>query len=277
MDEIARYNIARWQVLADADALFTRPALGLDPAAALALVDPEGLLGTIAGRAVLCLAGGGGRQSVAFAILGARVTVADLSEAQLARDRAAAAHYGVHVEAIQADMRDLAALPERSFDIVHQPYAINFVPEVSAVFREVARVLKPGARYYFHCANPFFSGIGTRDWNGEGYTLREPYVAGAETTYADEPWVHADGRADARAIPGPREYRHTLGALIDGLSAHGFVLRHLAEFKDLHPDPHATPGSWQHLAAIAPPWLAFWSDYRPEGSGESVAAEAKSR
>ncbi len=240
MDEVARYNIACWQALADADALFTRPELALDPAAALALVDPEGLLGAIAGRAVLCLAGGGGRQSVAFALLSARVTVADLSEAQLARDRAAVAHYGVPVEAIQADMRDLSALSAGAFDIVHQPYAINFVPAVGAVFREVARVLRPGGRYYFHCANPFFSGIGTRDWNGAGYTLRHPYIAGAEMTYADEDWVHAGGRADAPTIPGPREYRHTLGALVNGLSAHGFVLRHLTEFKDLHPDPRAT-------------------------------------
>ena len=268
MDEVARYNIARWQALADADALFTRPALDLDPASARALVDPEGSFGDIAGRAVLCLAGGGGRQSVAFALLGAQVTVVDLASAQLARDRAAAAHYGVQITAVQADMRDLSALPARAFDIVHQPYALNFVPDASAVFREVARVVRPGGRYYFHCANPFFSGIGTRDWNGEGYTLRHPYIAGAEMTYADEDWVGACD-ADAPAIPGPREYRHTLGALVDGLSAHGFVLRHLAEFKDLHPDPAASPGSWQHLTAIAPPWLAFWSEYRPDVLGMS--------
>ena len=58
--------------------------------------------------------------------------------------------------------------------IVHQPYSLNFVPEADVVFGEVARVLRPGGRYYLHCANPFFSGIGTRDWNGEGYTLRHP-------------------------------------------------------------------------------------------------------
>ena len=34
MDEIARYNIARWQVLAQANALFTRPYLNLDVASA---------------------------------------------------------------------------------------------------------------------------------------------------------------------------------------------------------------------------------------------------
>ena len=264
MDEAARYNLARWQALADADAPFSRPALGLDPEAARAIADPEGLLGEIAGQEVLCLAGGGGRQSVAFALLGARVTVADLSEAQLVRDREAAAHYGLALTLIQADMRDLSRLPAQSFDIVHHPYALGFVPEVASVFREVARVLRPGGRYYLQCANPFSLGVGTQDWNGEGYTLKQPYVAGAQISYADEPWVYANQKAGDAPIPAPREYRHTLGTLVNGLADWGFVLQHLTEFKDIAPDPDAEPGSWQHLTAIVPPWLAFWLVYRPD-------------
>jgi 2-polyprenyl-3-methyl-5-hydroxy-6-metoxy-1,4-benzoquinol methylase len=264
VDEVARYNIARWQALADADALFTRPALGLDQASALAMVDPEGLLGTIAGRDVLCLAAGGGQQSIAFALLGARVTVVDLAEAQLVRDRQVAAHYGLALATVQADMRDLSQLGANTFDIAYQPYSLNFVPDAEAVFREVARVLRPGGRYYLHCANPFASGISTRDWNGEGYTLRQRYVAGAATTYTDESWVYdRDRRADA-PIPGPREFRHTLSALLNGLIAHGFLLLHVSETKDLHPDPDAEPGTWSHLTTIIPPWLAFWSIYQPD-------------
>ena len=264
MDEAARYNIARWEALAAANAPFSRPALNLDAASAREFVDAEGLLGEIAGRDVLCLAGGGGRQSVAFALLGARVTVADLSEAQLERDRAAAAHYGVEIAVVQADMRDLAQFPARSFDIVHHPYALNFVPEAAAVFREVARVLRPGGRYQLQCANPFSLGVGTRDWNGEGYTLRNPYVAGVPITNADEDWVYSGSEGARPQIPAPREYRHTLGTVVNGLAGNGFVLRHIEEFKDMHPDPEAEPGSWQHLTAVAPPWLVYWSIYRPD-------------
>ena len=264
MDEVAHYNIARWRALAEANAPFSRPLLELDAASAREFLDPEGLLGELAGQEVLCLAGGGGRQSVAFALLGAQVTVVDLSEVQLARDREAAARYGVAIDLVQADMRDLARLPARAFDLVHQPYALNFVPEAGSVFREVARVLRPGGRYYLQCANPFSLGVGTRDWTGEGYLLRHPYVAGALVTYADEPWVYAASGKGGPAIPAPREYRHTLGTLVNGLVEQGFVLLHVAEFKDMAPDPDATPGSWPHLTAIAPPWLAFWAVYRPD-------------
>lgn len=267
MDEAARYNQMRWQALADADALFTRPKLDLDQRSALEMIDPERQLGAIADRDVLCLAGGGGQQSAAFAVLGARVTVVDLSRAQLARDREVATHYDVTITTVEADMRDLSALAADSFDLVHQPYALNFVPDAVAVFREVARILRPGGRYYLQCANPFVSGIGTPDWNGEGYTLRRPYVQGAALTYADESWVYDRAEHGAEPIPGPREYQHTLSTLLNGLIGAGFVLERVADNKDLHPDPDAEPGSWQHLTAIAPPWLAFWSVYRPDVVG----------
>ncbi|MET0647531.1 MAG: class I SAM-dependent methyltransferase [Pyrinomonadaceae bacterium] len=62
---------------------------------------------------MLCLAGGGGRESACFALLGAAVTVFDLSPEQLERDRLAAAHYGTHVETVRGDMRDLS-VPRRT-------------------------------------------------------------------------------------------------------------------------------------------------------------------
>src|SRR5690606_8943267 len=96
-DEIHRYNKDRWEALVEKDALFTRPMLDLDAAKAEEYLGLErlGLPRDLKGRKVLCLAGGGGQQSAAFALLGSRVTVLDLSAGQLSRDRAAADHYGV--------------------------------------------------------------------------------------------------------------------------------------------------------------------------------------
>src|SRR5690349_16331491 len=94
MDEVAQYNYDRWQKMVAAKAVFTRPYLDLTPADAQQIVDPFGQVGAVAGKDVLCLAGGGGQQSAAFALLGARVTVLDLSPAQLEGDQQAAAHYG---------------------------------------------------------------------------------------------------------------------------------------------------------------------------------------
>jgi SAM-dependent methyltransferase len=263
MDEIARYNIERWKALVDADAVYTRPALNLDPDSARERVDPEGRLGSVAGRDVLCLAGGGGQQSAAFAILGARVTVFDLSEDQLRRDREAAAHYGVDVRTLRGDIRDLSRFEESAFDIVDHAYSLSFVPDARAVFRQVARVMRGGGVYHFNCANPFFSGLSERDWNGEGYTIKNPYADGAEVTYEDQDWVYDRGKSDA-PIPSPREYRHALSTLVGGLAEQGFVLFHVSDFSGFDPDPQAEPGTWDHFVSIAPPWLSFWAAYRPD-------------
>jgi len=67
MDRSTAYNLKRWKALADANALFTRPALNLNSASARDKIDPEGRLGDVAGKDVLCLASGGGQQSAAFA------------------------------------------------------------------------------------------------------------------------------------------------------------------------------------------------------------------
>src|SRR5579862_1851469 len=93
LDEIAEYNVKRWKALAEAGALFTRPALDLTAASARESLDPEGRLGELAGKRVLCLASGGGKQSAMFALLGCQVTVLDISQDQLLRDRQAARHY----------------------------------------------------------------------------------------------------------------------------------------------------------------------------------------
>ena len=263
MDEIAKYNAERWRALVEADALFTRPALGLDAAAARERLDPEGRLGPIAGRDVLCLAGGGGQQSAAFALLGARVTVFDLSEDQLRRDAEAAAHYGVEVKRVQGDMRDLSALAEASFDIVYHPYSLSFVPDARAVFRQVGRVLRPGGLYHFACANPFYAGLSERDWDGRGYALTRPYVDGAEITCEDQDWVYQRGRPGTPISP-PREFRHTLSTLVAGLVAEGFVVLHVSDYSSFRPDPEAAPGTWDHFVSFAPPWLSFWASYRPE-------------
>ncbi|MEO8954004.1 MAG: SAM-dependent methyltransferase, partial [Ktedonobacteraceae bacterium] len=100
MDEIAQYHIKRWEALADADALFTRPFFHLTAAEAAERLDPEGRLGALAGKNVLCLAGGGGKQSTMFALLGAQVTVLDLSQEQLQRDRAVAKHYSLSIDTV---------------------------------------------------------------------------------------------------------------------------------------------------------------------------------
>ena len=69
---------------------------------------------------------------------------------------------------------------------------------------------------------------------------------------SDDPyWDVDDGAGVKRRIKGPREFRHTLSTLVNGLIERGFIL--LGAWEDADGDPNAEPGSWAHFKAIAAP------------------------
>lgn len=254
MDDLARYNRERWEELAAADLQYTRPMLDLTPDSARELADPHGLLGEVAGGRVLCLAGGGGQQSAAFGLLGAEVTVLDLSPTQLERDRLAAAHYGLSPRLLLGDMRDLSVSEPGEFDLVWHAHSLNFIPDAVQVFREIARVLRPGGMYRVSFTNPFTHTVWETAWDGRGYSLRDPYVDG-EVIDDDPFWEFEDAEGQPRRVRGPREFRHRLSTVVNGLCGLGFCLRGLWESEE--GDMTAPPGTAAHCQAIAPWWLTI--------------------
>lgn len=264
MDEIASFNQSRWDELARKGVIFSKPFPEMSAEQARHLLDPHQVMGDVRDKEVLCLASGGGQQSVAFYMLGARVTVFDLSTVMLERDREAAARLQTRVDIQQGDMRDLSCFSDPRFDIVWHAYSINFIPDPRPVFKEVARVLRPGGLYRIEFQNPLVSGLGEDDWDGQGYPLRLLYEDGAELTEA--PWEFEDEQGQLVKVNAPREFRHTLSGVINPLANLGFTLIGLwedvaAEFSG-RPDPDPTPGTWQHFIRIAPPWLTLWWRYQ---------------
>lgn len=258
MDEITKYNSERWNALVEAGAIFTRPHVDFDLESARAFIDEDGIFGDLAGKKVLCLASGGGQQAISFARFGANVSVLDVSEKQLERDREAAKFLNLQIETVQGDMRDLSAFEENSFDIVFHPYSINFVPGVKSVFSEVSRVLLTGGIYYMACANPFLINLKQADWNGDGYVLKSPYTDGAEIKFEDEDWVFRGEKPDKKIRPC-REFRHTLSTIINGLIENELTILKVSELNLGTPDVHAEPATSDHFTAFAPPWLNFWT------------------
>lgn len=262
-DELAATNRARWNALVEANVQYSRPLLDLTPDSARDLLDLRGIMDDVAGKQILCLASGGGQQSVAFALLGAEVTVFDLSDRQLERDRAAAAHYGVTLHTLQGDMRYLGAFDDDSFDLVYQAYSINFVPSVTPTIAEVARISRPGAPYRLTWANPFTQTIHSgHDWTGTGYLLRHAYKDGREVTEMYPTWTVEDETDSPREFAGPREFVHTFSTVLNTLAAHHFVIVRAAEY--LKPGDEHEPGSWSHFVNTAPPYLMLWARYRPD-------------
>lgn len=257
MDSIIGTNRERWNALAEANVMHSVPLRHCTREEAARRIYRNDNIPDVAGKAVLCLAGGGGQDSVAFGLLGAAVTVFDLSDVQLSRDREAAGWYGLQVETVQGDMRNLAALGDDAFDIVWQPYSLNFCPEVEPVFREAARVLRPDGLYYLAFANPFAPAL-DNEWDGAGYRLRGLCLDGEDIShYLPPTWDVEQPDGTIVAIPRPHEFRHIFSTVMNALARQGFVFLHLEEWmRDADP---LEPGSWPHFTHCAPPWYdSYW-------------------
>ena len=257
MDKINKNNRKRWNALANANVEWSQPFLDFTPEKAAAYISRYGIINDVAGKKVLCLASGGGQDSVAFGLLGAEVTVMDLSDVQLERDRQAAAHHDLHVEIIQGDMRDLSQFPENSFDLVWQPYSVNFVPSVGPVYRGVARILRPGGIYYMQFANPFVHSVDDEAWDGQAYPLQRPYIDGEDITAYFPHWDVSKEDGSTEKVDSPHEYRHNLSTVLNTMAKNGFVFLHLQEY--ILNDENPESGSWPHFTQVAPPWFdSFW-------------------
>lgn len=257
MEDFIQTNRLRWNALARANIEYTLPFLDYSVEEARQRIGRHDVLTDLSGKRVLCLASGGGQDSAAFGLLGAGVTVLDLSDVQLERDRQAAEHHGYPIAACQGDMRDLSRFETDYFDVVWQVYSINFVPSVGPVFEEVRRVLKPGGVYFLQFANPFVMTVDEGAWDGQAYPLKDPYLDGEDTIRIFPDWDVTQPDGTVIKLPSPHEYRHALSTILNTMAGCGFTLLGIWEWIRTDKDPE--PGSWVHFTQVAPPYLeTFW-------------------
>lgn len=164
-------------------------------------------LGEVAGKQLLDAACGPGLYAIELIERGAEVTAFDASRSmvELARDRLGA---GVRVD--HAVLGEPLPYGASSFDTVLCALAIHYARELSAVFGEFHRVLRPGGRLVVSTQHP------TTDWLRKGGSY-------FETTLETDSWVLATG-------PTPIQYwRVSLTELCRAATNAGFVITRLVE------------------------------------------------
>jgi len=254
-----------WDRLVQNDVLCSRPRVDLTPKTARNYIGKSEFYGEdLTGKNVLCLACGGGQQSLAFALMGANVSVVDFSAEQLKKDQWVSEQFGLPMRIVKTDMQDLSMFDDDEFDFVYQPYSLNYIQGVDLAFDEVARILKSGGIYDLMIHNPFVhgtwkDGCWVREWEqnelweGKGYPIWQAYEDGHPIQTSDPHWNFTNQKDEEVKIPSPQEYRHTLSTVLNGLIQRGFELRSFKEETDAAGD--AKPGSWEHYKSCAPPWL----------------------
>ncbi len=245
--DIYDQNRRIWDARVDKRAAHTRMASERDFQSPLQVVDPRGWLEkSVRGQRVLCLAAGGGLQSVLLASVGASVTVMDLSPAMLEQDRLMAASRGLTLNIVQGSMDNLSMLEDACFDVVIHPVSTCYVPDVVRVYREVARVIVAGGLYLSQYKQP--TSLQASALPGpQGYTVNDVY-------YRHGPVPPALGEHEHRES-GALEFLHRWEQLIGGLCRSGFVIEDLQEPN--YADPAATAGTFRHRSQFVPPYVAI--------------------
>ncbi|HKM03146.1 MAG TPA: class I SAM-dependent methyltransferase [Lachnospiraceae bacterium] len=176
---------------------------------------PNNWLKDVKGKKILCLAGAGGLQAPLLACAGADVTVLDLSEKMLDKDREIAEIELLHFRVEKGNMCDLSRFSDGSFDYILNPTSLMYVPAVKPVFKECYRVLKNGGTFIMMAPNPInYICDFIDDENGGYYKAlnRMPYCS-ADFDSSSE-WI---------------EYGHTMEDYIGGQIECGFVINGYVE------------------------------------------------
>ncbi len=237
-------NRKAWNRMAAGGSRFARVATDEECLHPLATLDGRGWLpASVHGLEVLCLAAGGGWQSVLYGAAGARVTVVDLSAEMLRQDVEEAQRRGFTVRVIESSMHNLSMLPDQSFDIVHQPVSTCYVPDITAVYGEVARVLRDGGLYISQHKQPTSLQVVERDAGnryvvGVKYYHSGPLPPVGDTSYRE---------------PGTVEFLHRWEDLVGGLCRAGLLLEDLRE--PCRADDDARPGHFGHRGQFVPPYV----------------------
>ncbi len=250
--------------MADTGSLFARVATDAECRDPLKTLDGRGWLPpSVAGLNVLCLASGGGWQAILYASAGANVTVVDLSDSMLRLDEKEAKRRGLKVQTVQASMDDLHMLGDEFFDIVHHPVSTCYVPDVSRVFREVARVIRDNGLYISQHKQPISLQISHKN-------ERHQFVIGVE--YYQEGPLPRQQDSHYRES-GTNEYLHRLEQLVGGMCVAGFVIEDLREPK--RADYSVDVSHFGYRGRFVPPYVRLKARRKPRERSSGSRAESE--
>ena len=136
--------------------------------AVMALI--RGCLPDVEGRRILLPSSGDNHAAFAFALMGARVTSADISERQLENAAAIAGRLGLAIEFVCDDTMTLSRIPDQTYDLVYTSNGtLSWISDLDGMYCNICRVLKPGGHSVLYDLHPF-----NRPFAGEAW--KEPRI-----------------------------------------------------------------------------------------------------
>lgn len=117
------------------------------------------------GRHILLPSSGDNHAAYAFALMGAHVTSADISERQLENASVIASQLGLDIEFVCDDTMKLSHIRDQAYDMVYTSNGtLSWISDIDSMNRNIYRVLKTGGHSVTYDMHPF-----NRPFSGEAW------------------------------------------------------------------------------------------------------------
>lgn len=178
---------------------------------------------------VLDLGCGCGGYALQLARAGAKVTGLDLSREMLSIASAAASDEALDLDLREFDIRSPLPFEDASFDLVLSTTALHYVENLTPVFSEMSRVLKPHGNLLLsvlHPSNTAMFPTLAQDYQSDASWNLKYFDRGRRHIFP--PWSQASPE-DKDAPPLIECHHHTLQEYVSGILRHGLRLKDLKE------------------------------------------------
>lgn len=201
------------------------------------------------GKKVLLPSSGDNHAAFAFALLGAQVTSADISEQQIAHAQRLSALLGLDMQFVCDDTTQLSLIQDNQFDLVYTSNGTHsWIDRIDLMYQNIFRVLKPGGYSIMFDVHPYTRPFSCQAW--ESPQIIKPY---AETL----PHCHWRMQDLCNAMTSA-QLRIVQMAELPSIDA--FFWFTYDQLRDQHEEDLANINDWHHnpMAAL-PIWLSIAS------------------
>lgn len=127
-------------------------------------------MGEIRGKHILLPSSGDNHAAFAFAIMGAKVTSADISERQLGNAKTIADRIGLDIEFVCDNTMELEHIKDNAYDFVYTSNGtLSWIGDLTGMYKNINRVLKNQGYSFMYDMHPF-----NRPFSGEAW--KEPKI-----------------------------------------------------------------------------------------------------
>ena len=206
-------------------------------------------VGDFRGKKILLPSSGDNHAAFAFALMGAQVTSADISERQLENAGQISERWNLDIEYICDDTTRLSKFGDGTFDLVYTSNGtLSWITDLAEMYRNIERVLKKGGYSAMYDVHPFTRPFTMEAWKAP--EIRKSY----DDVFPDLHWrvqdiVNASARAGLRILE-----------MAEIPSADASFWYTFDELKTKTATETANINDWKHnpMAAI-PAWIAMIS------------------